>query len=125
MPSSAENLDSGKITIYFTSAFKRNLRTLAKKYRHIHSDIQPIIEQLQKGQFVGNQVPHTGYTVYKVRVRNHDLQKGKRAGYRIVYYLQTGNNVILITIYSKLEQSDISANKIRQIISDYERMKKS
>ncbi len=34
------------ITIYFTPEFKRNLRTLAKKYRHIREDIEPIIHTL-------------------------------------------------------------------------------
>ena len=86
MPSDAKNLDSGKIIVYFTSAFKRNLRALAKKYRHIRSDIQPIIEQLKKGQFIGDQVPRTLHTVYKVRVRNCGLQKGKRAGYQLILF---------------------------------------
>jgi hypothetical protein len=38
-----------KIQIGFTPEFKRSLRMLAKKYRHIRSDIEPIIDQLQKG----------------------------------------------------------------------------
>lgn len=37
----------------FTDEFQRCLRTLSKKYRHIRSDIQPIIAQLQAGDFVG------------------------------------------------------------------------
>jgi mRNA-degrading endonuclease RelE of RelBE toxin-antitoxin system len=48
------------IEITFTPEFKRNLRGLAKKYPHIRSDVQPIIEQIQNGEFVGNQVQGTG-----------------------------------------------------------------
>ncbi|QTA91752.1 hypothetical protein [Desulfonema magnum] len=45
--------------VEFTPEFKRNLRSLAKKYRHIRSDIQPVIDQIQKGDFVGDQIPKT------------------------------------------------------------------
>jgi mRNA-degrading endonuclease RelE of RelBE toxin-antitoxin system len=106
--------------IRFTPEFKRNLRALAKKYRHIRSDVQPIIDQLQAGDFAGDQVPGTSYTIYKLRVRNSDLRKGKRAGYRLIYYLQTQTQVILVTIYSKTEQSDISTAQIRHIVERFE-----
>ena len=36
--------------VRFTPEFKRNLRQLAKKYRQIRSDIQPIIDVLLAGQ---------------------------------------------------------------------------
>lgn len=111
---------AGPVEVRFTPEFKRNLRALSKKYRHIRSDVQPIIEQLQTGNFAGDQIPRTGHTVYKVRIRNRDLGKGKRAGYRLIYYLQTQNRVILITIYSKTEQSDVSATDIRRIIQELE-----
>lgn len=108
-----------EIEIRFTAEFKRNLRALAKKYRHIRSDIQPVITALQNGDFIGDQVPRVGYTIYKVRVKNSDLRKGKRAGYRFIYYLQTSTQVILITLYSKTEQADVSVAKIQQIISEF------
>jgi mRNA-degrading endonuclease RelE of RelBE toxin-antitoxin system len=76
MPSDVENSSFSENDIRFTPEFKRNLRALAKKYRHIRSDIQPIVEQLEKGQTVGDQVPGTGFIIYKVRVQNSDLKKG-------------------------------------------------
>ena len=45
-----------KIEVLFTPEFKRNLRALAKKYPHIRLDIQPTIEQIQQGEFAGDQV---------------------------------------------------------------------
>ena len=102
--------------VEFTPEFKRNLRSLAKKYRRIRSDIQPVIEQIQRGDFLGDQIPKTGeYTLFKVRVKNSDLRKGKSAG-RIVYYVQSETKIILITIYSKTEQADISPAQIRRIV---------
>lgn len=112
--------EPSSIEIQFTPEFKRNLRALAKKYWHIRSDVQPIIDQLQTGDFVGDQVPGIGYTIYKLRIRNSDLRKGKRAGYRLIYYLQTQTHLVLITLYSRTEQSDISATQIRRIVKMFE-----
>jgi mRNA-degrading endonuclease RelE of RelBE toxin-antitoxin system len=36
--------------------------------------------------------------------------------YRLIYYFKTPTPIILLTIYSKLEQADISAEKIRRIL---------
>lgn len=109
-----------RIEIAFTPEFKRNLRGLAKKYPHIRSDVQPIIDQIQRGEFIGDQVQGTGYTIFKVRIRNSDLSRGKSGGYRVIYYLRTPTAVILVTIYSKTEQSDITSTKIKKILSEFE-----
>jgi mRNA-degrading endonuclease RelE of RelBE toxin-antitoxin system len=77
------NEPAEQMHIEYTPEFKRNLRALAKKYRHIRSDVQPVIDKLEVGEIVGVQVPRTPYTIFKVRVRNSDIQKGKRSGYRM------------------------------------------
>jgi mRNA-degrading endonuclease YafQ of YafQ-DinJ toxin-antitoxin module len=60
------------IDVQFTAEFKRNLRTLAKKYRHIRDDVAPVIKALQAGEILGDQIPGIGYTLFKVRVPNQD-----------------------------------------------------
>ncbi len=112
MPSEAAE----PVQVEYTPEFKRNLRALAKKYRHIRSDVQPVINQLRAGEVMGDQVSGTRYTIFKVRVRNSDIRKGKRSGYRLIYHLKTPTNTILVTIYSKLDQADISAEQIRRIL---------
>jgi mRNA-degrading endonuclease RelE of RelBE toxin-antitoxin system len=47
------------VQVKYTPEFKRNLRALVKKYRHIRSDIQPVIDQLCAGKVIGDQVPRT------------------------------------------------------------------
>jgi mRNA-degrading endonuclease RelE of RelBE toxin-antitoxin system len=106
------------VTISFTLEFKRNMRVLAKKYRSIRSDIQPLIDRLQSGDFPGDQVPGVNLTIFKVRLQNSDIQKGKRSGYRCIYYLKTDSNIILVTIYSKTEQADITSVRIRSILHE-------
>ena len=107
------------IDVQFTPEFKRNLRTLAKKYRHIRDDVAPVVEALQAGEMLGDQIPGVGYTPFKVRVRNQDSARGKSGGYRVIYYLRTSTNIIMVTIYSKTEQADISAAQIRRIVGEF------
>lgn len=109
------------VQVEYTPEVKRNLRALAKKYRHIRSDVQPVIDQLLAGEVMGDQVPRTRYTIFKVRLRNSDIRKGKRSGYRLIYHLKTPTNVILVTIYSKLDQADISAEQIRRILTEFDK----
>lgn len=109
-----------KVQIEFTPEVKRNLRALAKKYRHIRSDIQSVLSRLEIGEVIGDQIRGSGFTAFKVRVQNSDIRKGKRAGYRLIYYLKTPTLIILLTVYSKLEQSDISAQQMRRILREFE-----
>lgn len=111
---------AGQIQLEYTPEFKRNLRALAKKYRHVRSDVQPVIEQLQGGETLGDQVPRTGYTIFKVRVQNSDSKKGKRSGYRLIYHCKTPTHIVLVTVYSKLDQGDISAEQIRRILREFD-----
>jgi mRNA-degrading endonuclease RelE of RelBE toxin-antitoxin system len=116
--------DSPLIQVEVTAKFKRNLRILAKKYRNIRSDIQPIIEELQSGKLPGDQIPGVGYTIFKLRLKNSDIQKGKSGGYRLIYYVKTSTKIILITIYSKSEQEDIATEEIQQIVAQFEQKQK-
>ena len=46
------------------------------------------------------------------------MKHGKSDGYRIIYYFQTENDVLLVAIYSKTEESDIGPNEVLQIIRE-------
>ena len=111
---------SQSVNIEYTPELKRALRKLAKKYRHIRSDLQSVIMLLQKGELVGDRVSGAGSTVFKARVRNSDIQKGKRSGYRLIYWQKTRRHIILVTVYSKLDQGDISTKEINRIIKEFE-----
>lgn len=109
------------VHVRFTPEFKRNLHLLAKKYRQIRADVQPVIAQIQAGELPGDQIPGVGFTIFKVRIRNRSAAKGKQGGYRLIYWLQARDEVVLITIYSKSEQSDVTANDIRRILHEFEK----
>ena len=108
--------DAPLVEIQLTSEFQRKLKALAKKYRKIQTDLQPILEQLQIGAFLENQIPDIGFVVIKVRPKNSDSQKGKSGGYRLIYWIVSPEVIVLLDIYSKSDQSDIEVDEIRQII---------
>lgn len=110
----------GWVTINLTPEYRKNLKKLAKKYRNIRSDTQGLIERLQQGDILGDRICGFGETlcVYKVRVRNSNLQKGKSSGYRILYLLESENRILLLTIYNKSEQKNISNAQIQEILNN-------
>lgn len=104
----------------FTPQFTQEFKQLQKRFRRIADDLSPLLKQLRDGQTPGDQIPGVGYVVYKVRVRNSDAKQGKSGGYRVIYYLKTADRTIIVTIYSKTDQTDIPAQTIRRIIAEYE-----
>ncbi|TVP62181.1 MAG: type II toxin-antitoxin system RelE/ParE family toxin [Nodularia sp. (in: Bacteria)] len=108
------------IEISLTPRFQKDLRELAKRYRSIRSDIQPLIDQLQAGEILGDRIAGIKYQVFKVRVKNSNIQKGKSGGYRVIYYLKTAQVIILATIYSKSDLTDVNNEIIEQAIAQYE-----
>ncbi|MEB3229938.1 MAG: type II toxin-antitoxin system RelE/ParE family toxin [Leptolyngbyaceae bacterium] len=111
---------SPTVDVQFSPEFQNNLKALRKRYRHIRSDIQPVIDQLEIGETPGDKISGTNYTVFKVRVKNSDIQKGKSGGYRIIYTLKTALEILLVTVYSKSDQGDIDTLIINQIIREFE-----
>jgi len=114
--------DSSEVQIDLTPEFKKNLKKLAKKYRNIRSDLQSLIVELQQGNFLGDRLVgfESDLYIYKVRVKNSNLKKGKSAGYRVIYLLESETSILLLTIYSKTEQTDITVNDIQAILAEDE-----
>ncbi|MBN3940141.1 type II toxin-antitoxin system RelE/ParE family toxin [Nostoc sp. NMS9] len=121
-------LSDNAVLIRFSDEFEQELYRLSKRFRNIRSDVQPITLQLQQGNFVGDaygglrlRIAGIGeeYIVYKVRVRNSSIQKGKSAGYRLIYQVESPTSLLLLTIYSKSDREDIGANEIRDIVADF------
>ncbi|MBW4515224.1 MAG: type II toxin-antitoxin system RelE/ParE family toxin [Timaviella obliquedivisa GSE-PSE-MK23-08B] len=119
-PSNSQSQQS-VVRVDLTPEFQQSLRDLAKRYRSIRSDIQAVVQELQIGNFVGDRLTGIGegYVVLKTRVKNRDIQKGKSAGYRLVYQVESPTSVLLLTIYSKSEREDISIKEIRNILNEF------
>jgi addiction module RelE/StbE family toxin len=108
--------EAPKAKIIASAEFKRRLRALAKRYRQVYSDLQPIFESLESGIFLGDQISGTNYTVLKLRIRNSDTQRGKSGGYRLIYQIVEPQLIRLVLIYSKSTQDSVAAKTIKEII---------
>ena len=108
------------MAVRYSEAFKRQLKRLSRRYRQIRGDVQSVIDRLEVGETPGDRIQGLGYTVYKVRARNTAAKRGKSGGYRIIYYVNTDTDVVLVAIYSKSEQSDIEAEELLKVIDEEE-----
>ena len=102
--------------VEYSDAFKR----LSRQYRPIKQDVKPIIDDLANGDTPGDQISGINYVLFKVRAKNSDAQRGKSGGYRVVYYLKSDTRCILVAIYSKSDQGDISGAELNALLSDVE-----
>jgi mRNA-degrading endonuclease RelE of RelBE toxin-antitoxin system len=115
-------MSSNSIEILLTPRFKKDLSQLAKRYRSIRKDLEPLVEQLKSGEVLGDRISGLNNQVFKVRLKNSNIQQGKSAGYRVIYYVKTETSVVLVTIYSnysKSDTSDIQNNTIKKIIKEF------
>ena len=112
--------DPAQISIRFADEFEQELYRLSKKYRNIRVDLEPIIKQLEEGQILGDRLSGFGSDsfIYKLRVRNSNIKKGKSAGYRLIYLLESSTSIVLLAIYTKSEQQDITVNEVNSIINE-------
>ncbi len=99
--------------------FNMKIKRLRRKYPSVRDDLDWLIDQLRNDQRPGDKIPHVGYDVYKVRLGNPSGGRGKRGGFRVVYYLRRKDDVLLLTIYAKTERQDIGADEIQRIIDEF------
>jgi len=95
-------------------SFDKELKKLAKRYRNIKNDMKQLYQELLKNQKSGIEIIDN---CYKIRLANSSIPTGKSGGFRVIYYyIDNDENIILISIYSKTEQSTLSEDKILQIL---------
>ncbi len=75
----------------------------------------------EAGGLPGDQIPRAKDEIYKARVANSDLQRGKSGGYRVIYSVETPTQRVLVTVYSKTEQADVTMEELRRIIKEVDR----
>lgn len=96
--------------------FQKSYRRLSRRYRNIAKPVDELITALENGEKPGDKIPNIQYDVYKVRLANPDAGKGKRGGFRVIYYVQLADRVILLTIYAKSERENIPVAEIQRLI---------
>ena len=70
-------------TVIISTSFKRNAKRLVKKYHTLQSAIDNLIAQLEINPYIGKSY---GSNLYKIRVSDERKGKGKRGGFRVMYF---------------------------------------
>ncbi len=96
------------------SVFNKDIKRLQKKYQNIKIDLNKLISQLKEN-------PKTGTPIiggcYKIRLPNSSVPTGKSGGFRVItYYVDSQNNVYLLTIYSKSELDNVPDSEIIELL---------
>lgn len=111
--------DRSQVKVIESDDFGKAIKKLGKRYRSVKQDIRSLAAQLEAGETPGDVITGNRYPVYKVRVKNRDINKGQSSGYRVIYYIQTPEVVLLASIYSKSDRGNISNQEIEDIIEQY------
>jgi mRNA-degrading endonuclease RelE of RelBE toxin-antitoxin system len=97
--------------------FRRRLKKLSKKYRRIGEDYKSLIETLENNLSEGDAIPGFGNKIYKIRMRSSNMKRGKRGGFRVIYYL-SDHIVYLLTIYAKAKKEEVSVKEIKEALRE-------
>jgi mRNA-degrading endonuclease RelE of RelBE toxin-antitoxin system len=99
-----------KITI--VESFKKELKSLSRRYKNIKKDYQNLLELLSTSN-PKEIATYLGNNCYKIRIQNSDNNRGKSAGYRVIYLLiEEDIEIVLLCIYSKSDIGSISQESI-------------
>jgi mRNA-degrading endonuclease RelE of RelBE toxin-antitoxin system len=71
------------------------------------------------GEIIGDRLQGIDAEVFKVRIRNSDVNRGKSGGYRMIYWLKLPECLVLLDIYSKSDRDDIEIGTIQNIINEF------
>ena len=100
-------------TISISQTFLSDVKRLRKKYKSIISDLDKFKEEISANPFIGSDL---GKGLRKIRMGIASKGKGKRGGARIITYnvikIENTIHIILLTMYDKSEQENISDSEI-------------
>ena len=97
----------------------RQLKKLSKKYPQIKKDLEEVSKIIVNNPEMGDKITGMNVPLYKIRMRSSDQKRGKRGGYRVIYYLKSKNGIIyLVDIYAKVERAEINRAEILKILEE-------
>lgn len=103
--------------VVLAASFKRSIKRLEKRFRHVKADVHVAIQQLLQDPRRGVVIPG-GSGARKTRVSNTDLHKGKSGGYRLVYYVedQPIPTIYLLLLYAKSDRDDVTRRELNELL---------
>ena len=103
--------------VHLTETFQRSIKVLKKKYPHVKADLFSQIKVLEENPSAGDPIPGWDKEIWKVRVASSDVKKGKRGGFRLIYFWKADEMKIhLLTVYFKGEKAEITKKEIDTLL---------
>jgi len=97
-----------------TEYFMQQVRELKKFYPNIRNDLKELVTELNQNPKSGTPL---GNKVFKIRLKNTDIHKGKSGGYRVItYVIDESQKIRLLAIYAKPRKATISNKEIMTIL---------
>ena len=103
---------------YYTPEFGKDVKHLKKRYRRIDDDIRELIADMKTSEYRGDMISGVGTDVYKVRLSNRSARRGRRGGFRALYFHDREDRFVFFHIYSKSDKNDAGSNEIRTMLRD-------
>jgi mRNA-degrading endonuclease RelE of RelBE toxin-antitoxin system len=101
--------------IHLAPSFLASLRELTKRYPRAPKTVNPALESLKQHPESGSAIPGWHRRVWKLRILSQDIGRGKRFGFRLIYYLE-GMTIYPLIIYAKTTKSDVSDQEIMRAL---------
>ncbi len=93
--------------------FEKDVKRLKKKFPKIKDDLVELVELLSMNPEEGVGL---GQNIYKIRLRNSSVTRGKSGGFRVITYYKKNDTLYLVTIYSKTEEDTVITEKLKKIV---------
>lgn len=107
---SLSRIDQWPYQLVFTDWFDRNLKAIGKHNPALRQEIEAFLLS-----FDAEAHPIIPGTAGARKARMRAKGRGKRGGYRVIYYLALADTFWLMTIYDKVEKEDLTADATKQI----------
>lgn len=105
--------------VFQSALFRKRVKEYGRPFPLVRREIVALVEQLEAGHKPGDLIPDIGYVTYKVRLANPSANRGKRGGFRALYYVHLEDEVGLVYLYSKTDEDNVSAAQVRFFIEQY------
>ena len=103
--------------VHLADTFQKSIKILKKKYPHVKEDLLSQVKALEENPSAGDPIPGWNKEVWKARVASSDVKRGKRGGYRLIYFWKAGEmKVYLLVAYFKGEKAGITKKDIETLL---------
>lgn len=99
--------------VLITEHFKKELKPLVKKFRHLKEDLL-----IELKNFSPKTAVHLAHNLYKLRVRCKNLPRGKSGAFRIIILLVEVESILVpVTLFFKSDRENIGAKELEHHLS--------